>query len=102
MKRKKKRKIQSNNPLNYFIPDAQLDFHDYDLLYPYDIEKILLEFIEDNYVDGNRNLLVITGKGRVVKPIVYRKLKDIKFVKNWRIAGYFNGQDGAFEVELID
>jgi len=71
-------------------------------LYPFDIEKILQEFIEDSYVEGHRNLLVITGKGRVVKPTVERKLKGIKYIKNFKIAGYFNGQDGAFEVELID
>lgn len=72
------------------------------MLYPYDIEKILNEFLEDSYVAGYKRVIVVTGKGRVVKPIVERLLKEIRLVANYKIAGYFNGQEGAFEVELID
>lgn len=96
---KKKQKI---NPFNDFIADDTLDFHEYDMLYPYDIEKILNEFLEDSYVAGYKRVIVVTGKGRVVKPIVERLLKEIRLVANYKIAGYFNGQEGAFEVELID
>lgn len=83
-----------------FIPDATLDFHEYDSLNPYDIEKILNDFIEDSYIYGHKNLLVITGKGRVVRPFVNKFLKMNKYVEEYKAAGYFNGQDGAYEVIL--
>ncbi len=97
MKRK-----QKFNPFNDFIADATLDFHEYDMLYPYDIEKILGEFLEDSYVAGYKRIIIVTGKGKVVKPIVSRLLKDMKLINSYKTAGYFNGQEGAFEVELID
>lgn len=83
-----------------FIPDTQLDFHDFGVLNPAEIEKILTEFIEDSYIANKTSLLVITGKGRVVRPIVKKFLKANKYVSSFKTAGYFNGQDGAFEVNL--
>ena len=83
-----------------FIPDQVLDFHEIELLDNYNIEKILVEFIEDNYLAENEKLLVITGKGKVVKPQVLLLLKQNKFIKSYNFAGYYNGQDGAIEIIL--
>lgn len=85
-----------------FVPDAQLDFHGMGVLTAYDIEKLLHEFIEDCYIVNKRQLLVITGKGSVVRPLVERLLKNHKHVARFQHAGYFSGQTGAFEVVLVD
>ncbi len=87
-------------PQNYFQADDQIDFHDFGQLNPFEIENTLNIFLEDNQIKGNKYLLVITGKGQVVKPIVFKILRDHKFVKRYKVAGYFTGQGGAFEVEL--
>lgn len=50
---------------------------------------------------GYKRVLVITGKGKVVKPSVFKLLKQSKKVKEFKTAGYFNGQEGAFEVILL-
>jgi DNA-nicking Smr family endonuclease len=83
-----------------FIADAEFDFHNRGVLLPYDIEKLLSEFIEDSYYNSLRRVLVIVGKGGVVRPKVDSLLKRNKLVDNYKFAGYFNGQDGAFEVWL--
>lgn len=105
MRTTKKRDKKTDKKVIYenafiFLHDAELDFHSYETLIPYDIEKILFEFIEDSYVAGHSKLLIITGKGRVVRPEVQRLLKGNKLVKEFKSAGYFNGQEGAFEVVL--
>lgn len=84
-----------------FIPDTTLDFHNRGPLHPYDIEKILHEFIEDSQLASHTQLLIITGKGQVVRPTVNRLLKQHPQVKEFNHAGYFNGQDGAFEVHIF-
>ncbi|BCX14095.1 MAG: hypothetical protein KatS3mg085_627 [Candidatus Dojkabacteria bacterium] len=84
-----------------FIPQATLDYHKFGKLLPYDIEKILFEFIEDSYYSNYQKILIITGKGKVVRPLVKRLLAQNKFVSNFKQASYFNGQSGAFEVTLI-
>lgn len=100
----KRHKKRQKSPVdvwwNSFVAEAELDFHHFGQLTDFDIEKILFEFLEDSYVSSKSNLLVITGKGPVVRPLVQKLLKQNKFVKNFNVAGYFNGQDGAFEVEL--
>lgn len=96
----KYKKFSKSNPDEFFIAQNELDFHFYSSLNPAEIEKILYEFIEDSKIYGFSDLLVITGKGQVVKPIVRRLLNKHPEVKNFREAGYFNGQEGAFEVEL--
>lgn len=83
-----------------FFADAELDYHVFGPMLPYDIEKILNEFIEDSVISSHKNLLVITGKGAVVRPLVQRLLKQHKQVESFKSAGYFNGQRGAFEVVL--
>jgi DNA-nicking Smr family endonuclease len=83
-----------------FIAEAEFDFHQFERLTPYDIEKYLSEFLEDSYAKGYTFILVITGKGKVVKPLVQKFLAENKLVKHFQLAGYFNGQGGAFEVTL--
>ncbi|MCA9381074.1 Smr/MutS family protein [Candidatus Dojkabacteria bacterium] len=80
--------------------DAELDFHQFGIIDTADIEKILFEFIEDSHYYDKKNLLVITGKGKVVKPLVKKLLGQNPYVKKFKQAGYFNGQEGAFEIEL--
>lgn len=105
LKKKVKKEKLAYNPkldfrLNNFIPEAELDFHNLGRLQPFDIEINLDHFIEDCQIAGHKNVLVITGKGLVVKPIVQRLLKHHKQVESFKLAGYFNGQGGAFEVVL--
>lgn len=88
--------------MNQFIPQAQLDFHEYGELLAFDIEHILETFIEDSYFSDLQYLLIITGKGHVVRPMVEKLLKENNYVNECKPAGYFNGQSGAFEVVLID
>lgn len=83
-----------------FIADSELDFHGRGLLNEFDIERILNEFIENEYTAGKNYLLVITGKGKVVRPLVKKLLAHNKYVTSFKQAGYFNGQEGAFEVTL--
>jgi DNA-nicking Smr family endonuclease len=83
-----------------FRHDSQLDFHKYGLIDHFDVEQILSGFIEDEYISGNKALLIITGTGSMVKPTVAKLLKMNKFVKEFGEAGYFNGQKGAYEVIL--
>lgn len=84
-----------------FISEAELDYHEFGVINIYEIEKILNDFLEDCHIQKLKNVLVITGKGQVVKPYVQKFLKSHKFVGSFKTAGYFNGQSGAFEVTLI-
>ena len=86
--------------LNMQVFDAELDFHEFGIIDHADIEKILFEFIEDSHYYDKKNLLVITGKGNVVRPLVKKLLAQNPLVKKFKQAGYFSGQEGAFEVEL--
>lgn len=80
--------------------EAQIDFHEFGLLNHYDVEKILYEFIEDSHVAGYENVLIITGKGQFVRPLVQKLLKSNQLVKSFKSASYYHGGSGAFEVEL--
>lgn len=81
--------------------DAELDYHEYGILDHFEIEKVFNEFIEDSFNAKHTNLLIITGKGATVRPLVLRFLKNNKYVKSFQFADYYNGQSGAIEVELI-
>lgn len=85
-----------------FDYDDKLDFHTFGILRRFEINLHLEHFIEDSYARSYKNLLIITGKGQVVRPIVEKNLKLNKLIFTYRVGGYFNGQDGAFEVELKD
>ncbi len=93
-----------NNDLLRFTPEAILDFHTFGLLTSFEIEKYLKEFLEDSYIQKLQNVLVITGKGEVVRPAVLKLLdefvKEGKFIESFKTAGYFTGQSGAFEIIL--
>lgn len=91
---------QVSNLDNFFVPQATLDYHNLGVLNAFEVEKMLYEFIEDSEVDGYKNVLVVTGKGKFIRPLVNNLLKKNKKVKFFRSAGYFNGQEGAFEVSL--
>ncbi len=86
----------------FFKPEAQFDFHPLGVLTVEEIEFYTDKFLEEQRAIGNTKLIIITGKGRVVRPVVERVLKDYRFVKEYRRAGYFNGQEGAFEIVLTD
>ena len=83
-----------------FISQDELDYHGLGPLTPFDIEERLDKFLEDSFVSGLNYVTIITGKGAKVRPLVERLLGRNKYVKKYRTGGYFNGQDGAFEVEL--
>lgn len=83
-----------------FVPQDTLDYHDRGVLLPYDIEQLLNDFLEDGILSAFKYVLVIVGKGKVVKPLVNKLLKTHKYVESYKQAGYFNGQEGAFEVIL--
>ncbi len=86
--------------LEQFIPQAELDYHDRGAMSRYEIEKLLEDFILESYSAGFEKVLIITGKGRVVRPIVRKNLKSNSKVVRFKNAGYYNGQSGAFEVFL--
>ena len=83
-----------------FYPQVELNYHNLGVLTIYDIEKLLLEFIEDSYIQGYKYLLVITGKGKIIRPLVNKLLKFNEYVSQYNRAGHFNGQDGAIEITL--
>ena len=85
-----------------FIAEDTLDYHQFGQLTHYEVEKILNEFLEDAYYSDKSQVLIITGKGKLIRPIMPKLLKKHKLVKNFKTAGYYNGQDGAFEVTLVN
>jgi DNA-nicking Smr family endonuclease len=84
----------------HFVPDFSIDFHKFGPMNSYEIEKRVREFVEDSYAAGGNRLLIITGKGKTVRPIAQEILGTSDIVEEYRYAGYFNGQDGALEVIL--
>jgi DNA-nicking Smr family endonuclease len=99
-KKRKEKNFDYERSFDQFIPDSELDFHEFGILTEYEIEVILNNYIEDSYLLNLKNLLIITGKGKVVRPLVNKLLKINKYVESFNKAGYFNGQDGAIEVVL--
>jgi len=86
--------------VNDFLPQATFDYHNLGILNSYEIEKYLNEFIQDCRFLGYIQVLIITGKGQVRRPLVSKLLKQSKEVSEYKTAGYFNGQEGAIEVTL--
>src|SRR5687768_13042330 len=85
-----------------FIIERELDYHQFGIIDKLDVERILNEFIEDSYVKELKYLLIITGKGPLIQPLVPKLLVKNLYVEDFRIAGYFTGQEGAYEVILKD
>lgn len=93
---------KKRNPIfNDFIPDAELDFHNFGLVDHYQVEKILTEFLEDSQIMNYKQLVVITGKGPFIRPLVKKLLGNMNLVESLKTAGYYNGQSGAYEVTLV-
>lgn len=106
-KRKLKEKLEktfvSEMPYeDMFIPQATLDFHELGPMIHADIHKTIEVFIEDSYYKNLLKIKIITGKGKIVRPMALRIIKKSKFVKEYRFAGYFTGQNGAIEIILND
>jgi len=101
MRKTKKIKTVTPNSFFEFVPQSELDFHNLGELTTYDIEKYLNEFLEDCYINKLSRVLVVTGKGLIVRPLVLRLLRNHKYVDGYKPAGYFNGQSGAVEIELV-
>lgn len=86
---------------NNFIPEATFDYHNLGILNSYEIEKYFNEFIQDCEFLGYKRILIITGKGQVIRPQIAKLLKQGRKIKEYKLAGYFNGQEGAYEVTLV-
>ncbi len=83
-----------------FVAEAELDFHNRGILSPHDVEFETDIFLREQQILGKRMVLVITGKGKMVRPVIGRFLKTHPVVMEFKTAGYYNGQDGAYEVIL--
>jgi DNA-nicking Smr family endonuclease len=83
-----------------FDAEAELDYHNRGSLSQFEIEQIFENFINETHSMGLDRVLIITGKGQIVKPKVANLLKQSSKVREYRQAGFSNGQDGAFEVTL--
>lgn len=93
--------MKNRDPEYNFVAQATLDYHNRGILNSYEVEKLLNEFFDDCHFLGYSKVLVVTGKGSFVRPLVINLLKRNKSVRSYNYAGYFNGQNGAIEVELI-
>lgn len=97
----------SSDNINFFIPEATLDYHDQGPLTEYDIEKQLNTFLEDSFNKNLSQVLVITGKGLnslhgpVIRPFVRKLLRDHSLVANFKQASEHNGGEGALEIKLV-
>lgn len=95
-----KNKYKKEENIVQFISQAELDFHIVDHFDEFEIEKMLNEFLEDCHIQRLQNVIIIVGKGFVIRPYVKKLLGQNKFVEEFKQASYFNGQSGAFEVNL--
>jgi DNA-nicking Smr family endonuclease len=87
--------------------DDTLDFHNFGLLEPNQIKYYFENFIDNSIIQGNKYLLIITGKGEgqksphgMVKNNVKQLLHKSKKVLKYREAEEQWGGSGAFEVWL--
>lgn len=86
----------------FFIPEDRLDFHYLDKFDSFEIETRADQFIEDSYIRKLKNVIIIVGKGEVIRPFVKKILERNKFIEEFRAARYENGGSGAFEVTIKD
>ncbi len=84
----------------FYRAEDTLDFHAFEELDPYLIEQHLHTFLEDSYINSLEQVTIITGKGGVVKPTVYKLLERHNLVILFRQAPEHRGGAGAFEVYL--
>lgn len=83
-----------------FFPDDILDFHHLGILTPEQISYEADKFINNSHQSGHQFIRIITGKGRVVRPTVIRVLRQHRLIKDFKQAGYYEGQDGAYDIKL--
>lgn len=83
-----------------FHPEATFDYHDKGILNSHTVELLYDQFVQESITDNFKRVLIITGKGDLVRPKVRLLLSRDKRVEKFSKAGYFQGQDGAFEVYL--
>lgn len=96
----KRNPLKNLNKLSGFQPEAILDYHGFGVLDPYEVEEILNNFMYKAYEMKLVKVLVITGKGRLIKQSVPGILKKVNFVKSFQIASSANGGEGALEILL--
>lgn len=94
--------MSQNKKTKAFIvePEAVLDYHTYGIIDDYSIEKILREFLEDSYFIKCKFVEVITGKGKVVRPLVQKLLSKNKLVESFKPSGEYSTNQGSFEIVL--
>ncbi len=83
-----------------FKVDRELDFHNMGILTREEIKYLVECFLEDSILMGASNVLIVTGRGNTVRPLVRLCLMESKKVASFRIARFFRGGAGAFEVFL--
>lgn len=83
-----------------FFPEDTLDFHDLGVLTPNQIIFETNQFIELSQLSGHTKVRIITGKGKVVRPLVQKVISNHKSIAKFKVAGYYDGQDGAFDINL--
>lgn len=85
---------------NIFVPDQILDYHGLGILDQYDVEKLLNDFISEAFSINCNRVLVITGKGNLIRKLLPNLLKNIDTVKSFNKASSKNGGEGAYEIYL--
>jgi len=82
------------------IFDRTIDLHN---IKPQQVEFELESFLKHSYLEGEKALLVITGKGKgVMHNKVLKILKESKLVKRIETPLWGYGDEGAIAVWLLD
>ncbi|PIQ79573.1 hypothetical protein COV81_01765 [Candidatus Peregrinibacteria bacterium CG11_big_fil_rev_8_21_14_0_20_41_10] len=97
-----------NKYQNLSEPQAELDFHQFEILTKDEIIEITDQFIKKSHKHKFNKILIITGKGlhsrngtAVIKPIINDYLNSHPLVKRFATARIDRGAEGAFEITLI-
>jgi len=96
MKKLKKEKINKYKPQNSdesFIPEDILDCHEFGQIPYFEIVKLIEEFIEDSFNNEFYKVRIITGKGKIIRPLTINILKKSEYVENFNFSDYWSGQD---------
>jgi DNA-nicking Smr family endonuclease len=83
-----------------FPSQATLDYHNRGILDAFDVEKIFDDFAYDCVSKNYLYLIVICGKGKLVRPTIQKVLKTHTLVEYFKDGGYYTGGKGAFLVKL--
>jgi len=89
--------------------DDTFDFHNLGILEPNQIKYYFDTFIKNSFTQGNKYLLIVTGKGKssegpqgMVNKIVTQLLIKNRYILKFKQADEQYGGSGAFEVWLKD